>query len=436
MQGYIAVEGNIAAGKTTLSQVLSRMLGFPVLSEPHEYNEFLPKMYMNPPRWAFSTQVSFLYLRSQDFFQMLQTRKIFIVDRTLFSDRYVFAETLTEQGAMTSEEFRMYKRWAEWFEEKFWGPPLLVIYVKCPVEELLRRIKLRGREMEKVITTEYLEGLERKHEEMIRQWKKKGVYVLDVDSGKIDFTKTYCPELEEIVKQIRETLKLQEPVIELLRFDTLPYTRPLFIAVEGNIAAGKTTFASHLSDVLNARLVSEQWERNPFLKLQYQDPTRWAFSSQMKFLLLRAQMTEQALQENPNVVVFDRTYLSERYAFGEVLHEQGFVHPEEYELYKQFFNFIIPKCWPRIDAIIYVRADVSVLMERIRLRSRLIEHGLSEEYIEKLQEKLDHLFVEDRYELGLPVIKINSGRIDFRDKAEVIGVVKRLPLPARLIEQT
>lgn len=409
---YIAIEGNIGSGKTTLARHFTDSRKFPVLLEPHEDNPFLAGMYKDFSRWAFSTQVGFLYLRSKAFTEFAAKNDLFVVDRSIFTDIYVFARAIYERGGMSDEELSFYLKWADWFTKKEWGLPEIVVYLKCPTDVLLKRINARGRGMESGIEPAYLDLLNRKHNEMIEQFKKDGVKVITVESDKVDYTLNANSIINKVVSETRK------------KTDT-----PRLIAVEGNIAAGKTTLSKALRLVLGAACADEKWEDNPFLGKMYEKPKRWAFHTQLSFLLSRAKTISETIAKG-RTVVCDRTPLSERFAFAEVLRDTGDMTPEEFKLYCDYCDQIVPRYWKPFDLVIYVRSDVDTLMQRIEGRGRPIEQKITRQYMTRLNQKFESLFRDNRAKLTCPVITVESDEVDFHDLTEVQQLVESVPLLA------
>lgn len=406
---YIAIEGNIGSGKTTLAQRFTESGKLPVLLEPHENNPFLAGMYRDFSRWAFSTQVGFLYLRSRAFTEFAAHNDLFVVDRSIFADIYVFARAIYERGGMSADEFNFYLKWADWFTKKEWGLPEVVVYLKCPTDVLLKRIKARGRGMESGIEPAYLDLLNRKHDEMIEQFKKDGIKVITIESDKVDYTLNADSIIARVISETRGKSE-----------------RPRLIAVEGNIAAGKTTLTRALRLALGATCADEKWEENPFLAKMYEKPKRWALATQLSFLLSRAKTISEAIAKG-RTVICDRTPLSERFAFAEVLRDTGDLSPEEFRLYCDYYEQIVPRYWKPFDLVIYVRSDVETLMKRIESRGRPMEQKITRQYMTRLNQKFESLFRDNRAKLTCPVITVESDEIDFHDLTAVQQLVDSVP---------
>ena len=174
---FIGICGNIGAGKTTLSEFLSRPNGalrkfgdIKVFREDVTKNPYLKLYYENPKRWAFESQMSFL---SQRLIQRRNIRDfdgVSISDRTIYEDGYVFASSLHDQGILNDLGFENYNFWFNFVINGFRKPDVLVYLRIKDINVLLERIKVRGREYEKGITFEYLEGLNRKYEDWMNSW--------------------------------------------------------------------------------------------------------------------------------------------------------------------------------------------------------------------------------------------------------------------------
>ncbi|AEB11510.1 deoxynucleoside kinase [Marinithermus hydrothermalis] len=164
----------------------------------------------------------------------------------------------------------------------------------------------------------------------------------------------------------------------------------MYIAIEGPIGVGKTTLARHLADHLNAELLLEVVEENPFLPLFYQDPQRYAFKVQVFFLLSRYKQLLPLSQPSlfTGAVVAD--YLFDKdYIFASLNLKDA-----EWELYADLYAHLSPKL-PAPDLTIYLRAPVPVLLERIHRRGRPFEREISPEYLTRLTEAYDRHF--ERY---------------------------------------
>lgn len=161
---------------------------------------------------------------------------------------------------------------------------------------------------------------------------------------------------------------------------------PRYIAIEGVIGVGKTTLATLLHWEYNAELVLEVFEENPFLAPFYEDPERYAFPVQVNFLLSRYDQQNRLGQwVGTKAMVSDYLFAKDR-LFAE-LNLKG----AEWETYQRLHDALAPQL-PTPDVVVYLRATVDTLMERIARRGRDYEKSMSRTYIARLAENYDRYF--------------------------------------------
>jgi len=178
-----------------------------------------------------------------------------------------------------------------------------------------------------------------------------------------------------------------------------------YIAIEGVIGAGKTSLTARLSQTLGARAIYEEFEKNPFLEDFYGDPDRFAFQTQIFFLMSRYKQQQELHQIDlfQDCIVSDYMFAKDRIFATLTLNEK------EMRLYDGIAK-IMEKDIVKSDLVIYLQASTSHLMHRIRKRGRKIERQISEEYIQALSELYnDYFFHYD----DSPLLVINIDEIDF-----------------------
>ena len=178
-----------------------------------------------------------------------------------------------------------------------------------------------------------------------------------------------------------------------------------YIAVEGVIGAGKTSLARKLKEKLNAELILEQFEVNPFLEKFYGDRKRFAFQTQMFFLINRFKQQQELNQENLFTEFIVCDYLFDKDKVFAYLNLSG----EELKLYETLFP-LLSRNLRKPDLVVYLQSSVDRLMFNIKRRNRKIERNLSLNYIEELSEAYNHFFF--RYN-ETPLLIVNSSEIDF-----------------------
>ena len=181
---HIAVSGNIGAGKTTLTQMLSKHYGWEMRLEPVVINPYLEDYYKDIKRWSFALEVYFLKERFRDILDIAHTNKTIIQDRSIFEGVYVFVENNYRQGNLSETDFRTYMELFDLITNITKNPDLM-IYLRKSVPELVRQIQKRGRDYEQTIQLDYLEGLNNRYEDFIFN-KYKGE-VLVIESDGMDF---------------------------------------------------------------------------------------------------------------------------------------------------------------------------------------------------------------------------------------------------------
>ena len=178
---YIAIEGNIGAGKSTLAKLLAKNYDARLLLEEFEGNNFLPKFYNEPERYAFPLELSFLADRYKQQKNMLLNHDLF--QQGVISDYLFFKCKLFARVNLKQDEYELFQKLFD-IMEPLLPRPDLIIYLHSPVERLLQNIKNRGRVYEQGITVDYLLQLQDIYDEYLKHEKGK---VLTVDMSTADF---------------------------------------------------------------------------------------------------------------------------------------------------------------------------------------------------------------------------------------------------------
>ena len=144
---YVAIAGNIGAGKTTLCTKLGKNFGWDVQYESADDNPYLNDFYGDMQRWSFNLQVYFLNSRYRQILNILQGEKTVIQDRTIYEDAHIFAPNLHDMGLMSTRDFQNYQDLFETMTSQI-QPPDLLIYLKASISTLVSHIQTRGRDYE------------------------------------------------------------------------------------------------------------------------------------------------------------------------------------------------------------------------------------------------------------------------------------------------
>jgi deoxyadenosine/deoxycytidine kinase len=178
---FIAIEGNIGAGKTTLAHLLSKKLGARLILEQFADNPFLPKFYENPRQYAFPLELFFMAERFKQMKDMVHKSDLF---QSITVSDYIFSKCLLfAKVNLPEEEFRLYQKLFDIMQQQVIFPDVL-IYLHAPVNRLQQNIKKRNREYEKGIADDYLYNIQETYTSYIKQHNIRTVFI---DVSNADF---------------------------------------------------------------------------------------------------------------------------------------------------------------------------------------------------------------------------------------------------------
>ena len=180
---HIAVAGNIGAGKTTLTEMLSKHYKWIPNFEDVDHNPYLMDFYEDMPRWSFNLQIYFLNSRLRQLVEIQKGTETVIQDRTIYEDANIFAPNLHEMGLMSKRDFDNYYHFFQTLKTLV-QPPDLLIYLNASVPTLVGQIQKRGREYEENIRLDYLKKLNEYYNKWIGDYKEGKLLVIDVDKNK------------------------------------------------------------------------------------------------------------------------------------------------------------------------------------------------------------------------------------------------------------
>jgi deoxyadenosine/deoxycytidine kinase len=198
---FVAVAGNIGAGKSSLAKMLGDYFHWKPYFESVDDNPYLADFYQDMERWAFHLQIYFLSNRFKAHKQIVESNESVIQDRTIYEDAEIFARNLFNIGKMSERDFSNYVSLFNVMME-YLKPPDLLIYLRASVDTLLTQIARRGRDFERGIERFYLEQLNALYENWIQRYKHR---LLIIESGNIDFVNRR-EDFEVIVTQVKKSL--------------------------------------------------------------------------------------------------------------------------------------------------------------------------------------------------------------------------------------
>jgi len=195
-----------------------------------------------------------------------------------------------------------------------------------------------------------------------------------------------------------------------------------FIAIEGNIGAGKTSLAELIANDYNAKLILEQFEDNSFLPKFYKEPDKYAFPLEMSFLASRFQQLKDQLGPQD---LFKSFTISDYYIVKSLIFAQKTLAADEFKLYTRFFNIILQQL-PRPELFVYLHVETPKLQENIKMRGRSYEQNIKDEYLDKIQAGY---FEFIKQQTNLPILIIDTNNIDFvhnkNDYQKIVSVITK-----------
>ena len=181
-----------------------------------------------------------------------------------------------------------------------------------------------------------------------------------------------------------------------------------FIAIEGNIGAGKTTLCQKLATHWDARLVLEQFDDNPFLPYFYENQERYAFSVELFFMTERHKQLQETLSQQD---LFQTNTISDYFFVKTLLFAKNNLSHEEYRLFQRLFN-VLNASFPKPELLVYLHRPVEKLLENIRNRGRSYEQDISPQYLTNIQQAYFDYF---KTPSNLPILLLDISNSDIQD---------------------
>jgi 2-amino-4-hydroxy-6-hydroxymethyldihydropteridine diphosphokinase len=215
----------------------------------------------------------------------------------------------------------------------------------------------------------------------------------------------------QLLSQTEDTSEIKAVHAIISPIERLQLQQFNYIAIEGNIGAGKTTLSTKLSEDCNAKLVLERFADNPFLPKFYKDQSRYAFPLEMSFLADRYQQLSDDLAQFD---LFKDFVVADYHIFKSLIFAKVTLQEDEFRLYKTMFD-IIHKEMPKPDLYVYLYQNTERLLENIKKRGRSYEQEIPADYLEKInQGYLDYI----KTQTDLNVLIIDVSDLDFVKKQE------------------
>lgn len=184
-----------------------------------------------------------------------------------------------------------------------------------------------------------------------------------------------------------------------------------FIAIEGNIGAGKTSLATKIANDFNARLILEQFEENSFLPKFYKEPDKYAFPLEMSFMASRYQQLKDQLG---TLDLFKTFTISDYFIIKSLIFAKNTLPRDEFKLYTSFFNIIFQQL-PKPDLLVYLYVDTERLQSNIKMRGRSYEQNIQADYLTKIQKGYLE-FINQQKDMRILILDTNP--LDFVNRDE------------------
>jgi deoxyadenosine/deoxycytidine kinase len=205
----IVVAGNIGTGKTSLTERIGARLGWRTAYESVSDNPYLPDFYNDMKSWSFHLQVFFLGHRADQYLELANDPVSAILDRSIYEDAFIFARALHHMGNLNERDYKAYRKLYELVVRTLPAPDLL-IYLRAPIDTLVKRIQERARNIETGISAEYLALLDSYYDDWLQNFDICPVLTIQTDD--LDFV--HKPHtLDIIVDRINNKLSGKEEVV-------------------------------------------------------------------------------------------------------------------------------------------------------------------------------------------------------------------------------
>jgi len=192
-----------------------------------------------------------------------------------------------------------------------------------------------------------------------------------------------------------------------------------FIAIEGNIGAGKTSLARKIAETHNAKLILEQFEDNSFLPKFYKDQERYAFPLELSFLAERYQQLKDSLGVRD---LFKNFTVSDYFINKSLIFSRKTLMQDEFKLYSKLFE-IMNQSIVKPELLVYLYADVEHLQENIKNRGREYEQEIKDNYLEQIQESY---FDFIKHQTDMRILIINTNKLDFVNNSDDFDLISSI----------
>lgn len=199
---YIAVAGNIGSGKSSLVEFLARHFKLKPFHEPFAANPYLEDFYKDMKRYAFHSQMFFLSEKFKMLKKIRKAKNVVLQDRTVFEDAEIFAKNLHQGGYISKQDYHIYRNFYASILQAV-EPPKLLVYCKCLVPTIKKRISGRGRGMEQKIPENYIKSLGKLYDQWVRRYKRSPILIVRTD--KVDYLEDFIHK-QELLDKIQKFL--------------------------------------------------------------------------------------------------------------------------------------------------------------------------------------------------------------------------------------
>ena len=190
---FIAVAGNIGAGKSTMVDFLCQTYGFRPFMEPNDLNPYMDDFYKDMGTWAFHSQVSFLSHKFRLHMELMAEQSTVVQDRTIYEDAEIFARYLHQAGHMADRDWETYSHLYRAMQKAL-APPDLLIVLRCSIRGVRRRIRKRGRANEQTIPLKYLRDLGGLYDDWFAHYSLSPI--LEINTEDLDYVSDFVHRIE------------------------------------------------------------------------------------------------------------------------------------------------------------------------------------------------------------------------------------------------